>query len=147
MSFVIQDGVPEDQRSDPDYIRFMQCAGIAEAEIAALHGKRPKEWRKIALSTMRAVGDAVKPYIKADAEVGKIGLIVFFVLQRLIETGYFEYSDGSAIDEAMGLYMGAIDHHAEVELKRKSAEKQAWNMMRELQRIGYFRDAETTEAA
>lgn len=65
----------------------------------------------------------------------------------LIETGYFVYSEGSAIDEAMGLYMGAIDHHAGVELKRRSAEKQSRKMLRDLQRAGYFRGVTISEAA
>ncbi len=71
MAFVIQDGVPKEQRDDPAYLRFMDRVKVAEAEIAGLHNKSAKEWDKVALSTMRAVGDAVEPYVKVDVEVGK----------------------------------------------------------------------------
>jgi len=147
MACVIQDGVPKDQREEPDYVLFMDRLKVAEAEIRALHGKSPKEWDKVVFSTMRSVGDAVKTYVKADAEVGKVGLIVFYVLQVLVETGYLVYSEGSAVDDALRLYMGAIDHHAEVEKKRRSAEKQAAHMLRTLQRLGYYRDLKTAEAS
>lgn len=43
--------------------------------------------------------------------------------------------------------MGAIDHHAGVELKRRSAEKQSRKMLRDLQRAGYFRGVTISEAA
>ena len=146
MALVIQDGVEPERKGDADFLRFMELLSLAEDEVIQRHGKQGAR-EKLLRRVMKAAGHAVKPYVKADAEVGKIGLIVFFMLQKLVDAEYLVYSAGSAIDEAVTMYVEAIAHHAEPEKKRASAERQAGKMLVELQREGYFTGAKAREAA
>lgn len=94
--------------------------------------------RKIQERVRRLHHDVVRPYSADGADVAKFGLIVFFWIKAMVETGYLAFADGSAIDQALRLYVGAIEHKAEEPKIVASAQKQARKMIGRLQAQGYY---------
>lgn len=132
---VLRDGVAE---KDDDFRRCMALLSAAQQEVLAARGGTLKDGAKIGRRAVRALGGAMAPHIRDGVEVGKVGLIVFFWIQALVESGYLVFAQGSAIDQALQLFMGAIEHHADEPRRRASAEKQARKVLASLQAMGLY---------
>lgn len=98
----------------------------------------PAHQRKVLNRATRLHREVSAPYTKDGAEVSKLGLIVFYWLKAVVDSGYLVFAAGSAIDRAIDLFVPAIEHAAQVEAVDRSAQKQAVHMLRHLQRLGYY---------
>jgi hypothetical protein len=124
----------EDQ--DDDYRRCVTLLRTAAREpVADLDARKE---RKIQQRVRRLHHDVVRPYSGEGEDVGKFGLIVFFWIAAMVETSYFVFAAGSAIDEALKLYIGAIEHKAREPRVVASAQKQARKMIARLQALGFY---------
>ena len=132
---VLRDGVAE---QDDDFRRCMELLGTAQREVLTARGGTLKDQTKIGRRTLRALGDAVQPHIRDGVSVGKVGLIVFFWIRALTDSGYLVFGEGSAIDRALQLFTGAIEHYADEPKVRASAEKQARRLLAALQARGLY---------
>lgn len=141
MKWMLLDGVEARNKADPVYVQTMADISLAQEELLETAGKT-REGPKLARRICRVLEAVINPYSKDCQEVGKVALIVFYVIQRLVETGYIAFSDGTATDRAVTAFMAAIEHHAECEPKRRSAEKQARKMLAALQGMGLYRGVE-----
>lgn len=133
MMGVIIAGVEEE---DDDYRRCLALLRTAAREpVASLSDRNA---RKIQQRVRRLHHDVVRPYAGDGQDVGKFGLIVFFWIKAMVETSYFVFAAGSAIDEALKLYIGAIEHKASEPRVVASAQKQARKMIARLQALGFY---------
>lgn len=80
-------------------------------------------------------------YTKDGAEVAKYGLIVFFLIKHLVETGYLVIPEGGEVDRGISLYMAGLEHAAREDLVVKSATKQSAKLLGHLQRLGFYEGA------
>lgn len=118
---------------------FEQCVRLLKtAACEPVDDLDDRKARKIQERVRRLHHDVVRPYSTEGADVGKFGLVVFFWIKAMVETGYLAFADGSAIDEALKLYIGAIEHKAEQPRVVASAQKQARKMIGRLQAQGYY---------
>lgn len=98
----------------------------------------PRQQSKILDRATRLHRDVARPYVVDGADTAKFGLVVFYWLQSIVDCGYFAFTDGSAIDKALKLFLPAIEHAAQVEAIDRSAQKQARKFLGRLQSLGYF---------
>ncbi|MDQ0510916.1 hypothetical protein [Ancylobacter amanitiformis] len=121
---------------DAEFTRAVELLKTAAREpITDLDDRKA---RKLLERVRRLHHQVVQPYAGEGEDVAKFGLIAFFWIKMLVESGYFIFAEGSAIDEALRLYIGAIEHKAEEPRVVASAEKQARKMIRRLQAQGYY---------
>ncbi|MBS7588235.1 hypothetical protein [Ancylobacter defluvii] len=137
MMGVLFAGVPEDeQKTDPDF----RCAVdlLRQAAREAVDDLSDRSARKVLERVRRVHHSIVAPYSGEGEDVGKFGLIAFYWIKDLVETGYFVFAEGSAIDRALTLYITAIEHKAAISKLDASARKQSRKMIRRLQATGYY---------
>ncbi|MDR6954191.1 hypothetical protein J2X65_003559 [Ancylobacter sp. 3268] len=124
-------------REDADYRRALDLLKVAAREpIDDLPEDRA---HKILERVRRVHKEVLGPYSGEGQDVAKFGLVAFYWIKAMVETGYFVFAEGSAIDEAMTLFIGAIEHRAQVPAIDASAQKQARKLIRSLQALGYYR--------
>lgn len=121
---------------DADFRRALDLLRTASRE--PVDDLNDREARKVLERVRRAHAVVVAPYAREGHDVAKFGLIVFYWIKTMVETGYFVFAEGSAIDEAMTLFIGAIEHRASVPEVNASAQKQARKLIRVLQSLGYY---------
>lgn len=131
---VLRDGVED---KGQEYTETMHLLSIAEDEVIALHGGRDGGV-KIKRRVERMLRSTLDRVIHNGAEVEKIGLIVFFVVQSLVDGDCLVYNAGSAIDKSLMAFVEAISHGTESEKAVRSAQKQAGKMLSALQSQGYY---------
>ena len=124
------------EEQDADFERCVTLLKTAARE--PVDDLDDRKARKIQERVRRLHHDVVRPYSGDGAEVAKFGLIVFFWIKAMVETGYLAFADGSAIDQALRLYVGAIEHKADEAKIVASAQKQARKMIGRLQAQGYY---------
>ena len=73
-----------------------------------------------------------------ETRVDKMGLIFFHMIRHIIESGYLQYVEGSAIDQSINHFMEALQPVASVDKVNNSAMKQAKKGLRLLQLEGYY---------
>lgn len=140
---VLRDGVED---KGPEYTETMRLLSIAEAEVIALHGG-PDGGLKIKRRVERMLRLTLDLVIHNGAEVEKIGLIVFFVVQALVDGDCLVYNAGSAIDKSLMAFVESISHGADSEKVVRSAQKQAGKMLSILQSQGYYTSLLKAKAA
>jgi hypothetical protein len=120
--------------------QFDECTRLLKAGVVELLSDLPhKKAQKIHQRTKRLHGAVSAPYTREGMEVSKFGLVVFYWLKGLVESGYLVFASGSAIDRAIAIYIPAIEHAAQIAAVDQSAQKQARKLMAALQAAGYFR--------
>lgn len=121
---------------------FKECVGhLLKACEEPVSDLLPSQQRKILNRVERLHREVSAPYTKDGAEVSKLGLIVFYWLQGLVDSGFFVFAAGSEVDQAVALFIPAIEHAAQVEAVDRSAQKQAGRMLEHLQSSGYYQGA------
>lgn len=133
MMGVVIAGVDE---SDPDFARA--CDLLKTAAREPVDDLPPRHAKKILERVRRAHKAAIEPYSGDGEEVAKFGLIVFYWIKAMVESGYFVFAEGSAIDQALALYIEAIEHKAAVPKIDASAQKQARKFIAGLQQQGLY---------
>ena len=128
------------ERHDADFERAVALLKTAARE--PLEDLPERHSRKILERTRRVHNDILGPYHGEGQDVAKFGLITFYWIQAMVESGYFVFAEGSAIDEAMALFIRAIEHRAQVPAIDASAQKQARKLIRSLHALGYYRALE-----
>lgn len=130
---------------DDDFKRCVELLKTAACEpVNDLDDRRA---RKIQERVRKLHHVAVDPYAGEGGDVGKFGLIAFFWIKSMVESGYFVFAEGSAIDEALKLYTAAIERKAEEPKVVASARKQARELIGRLQAQGYYAELEVEVAA
>jgi len=136
MLAVTLEGVEKGEQDEPD---FKECV---EHLLAACHetiSDLDERHRRKILDRMRRVHlEATKPYRNENDEVGRLGLIVFWLIKSTVDCGYIVYSEKSHVGKAMEIWLGALEHHANIAARMKSARKHAGKMLVFLQSQGYF---------
>lgn len=122
---------------------------LIEACGEALNGLYPKTKELSVLKRIeRTHHEVIKPYLKADnPDPRKIGLIAFYLLQHLVETGTLivpeESSFGQALEvmlPALSPWSGATDQEvADYDNLNRSAQKQVRKLLINLQTEGYYK--------
>lgn len=77
-------------------------------------------------------------YVKEQAEVSKLGLIMFHFIRYLIEDHYLVYEENGPFDKSITAFMEALEHKAQEGKVNDSAIRQARKMLKRLQDKGYY---------
>lgn len=133
---VMVDGVKDPD--SPDHAEVIALLDRAtEAEIAGLP---PEHRRKLLRRAKRLHSTATAGFRRQEIEVGKFGLIVFYLFAALRDAGLFEVIEGGPLDLALEALLPAIADWTAVAEVDASAHKQAGRLLRLLQDEGYYRE-------
>lgn len=88
--------------------------------------------------TERLLFDVMRPYRQEGALVAKMGLILFYLLQAIVETDYLILHEGGAMRQGLDLLLPALERAAAVAPLDQSARKQAAKVLQRLQWLGYY---------
>lgn len=134
MIAVLTAGV-EDQEDEV----FKRCyRNLQLASVEPLLGLMPKEQQKLGKRCVKLHLEITAPYRGENEEVAKVGLINFYVIKAIVDSGYLNYEEGSPLDLGIQDFITGIEPHAQIERKDRSAQKQARKVLAHLQRLGYY---------
>lgn len=125
--------------SDPEAPDAISCkANLVAASEDALQGLDDKTRSKL-LRRMFRVHEAVTlPYRNEDARVDKMGLIVYYLLAAILDSGYMTLADGSHMSKALDVLLPALEPAANITKLDMSAQKAYRKLLHALQLEGYF---------
>lgn len=124
-------------KSHPDFHKVN--IHIIAARDAALVGCDEKKRNNLIRRIHRLDREIMMPWVEGDIRCDKVGLMMFDVLNAILEQEYFVLHEGSDVGEALTILMPILNHAMQIEQLRKSAEKQAPKLLAALQERGYFR--------
>lgn len=130
------------EAADPEAQQVMKWLAEAGADIAT--GLEPKKYLSIMRRINRVHDDVLEPFKRANAALSKVGLCVYYLLERLRDCGYFHIEDGTPLDLAVAALLseeGSIAKMANVEAIDSSARKQARRMFNAIKVEGFYREA------
>ena len=127
--------------SDPEAPDAIACkADLVAASEDALHGVDDKTRSKLLRRMFRVHEAVTQPYRIEDARVDKMGLIVYYLLSAVIDSGYMVMADGSHMSKAMDVMLPALEPAANITKLDLSAQKAYRKLLYALQLDGYFQD-------
>lgn len=131
--------------ADPQCADAQQLtAWLKAAELEALEGRSDREIAKLARRSWSVYDGIIQPFIQDETDCAKFGLIVFYLLAELEGQEIYLFAPGSSFDLAQqALYgpEGTIVALANMPAVDASAQKQARRILRQLQSLGYLREA------
>lgn len=136
MISVVLNGADPDQEAI-DCIDLLRQA--ANEHVAHIHIQKERD--KIHRRAERAYQDAARPWSGEGHSVGKFGLIVYYWLRAMLDTGNIDLGETGPFQEAMELLLPGLAPHAEIEALDASAQKQSRKFHERLQSLGYYRHA------
>jgi hypothetical protein len=98
----------------------------------------PKEQRKIMRRVKRTHDALLAAYKEGEAHAGKVGLLIFYMLQELLESDYLILHAGSALQQALALILPELERLAGIGPLNASAKKAARAALQKLQKMGYY---------
>lgn len=124
---------------DPNSDEARKCrAYLVEAREEVLRGMDERRRAAILRRTTRLHDAVMDPHRKEGMRVDKAGMIAYYALQAVLESGYLELCEGTKLAVALNAIVeGLADGFAEDRLD-SSAQKQAMKMLRHMQMDGYF---------
>jgi hypothetical protein len=132
---VLHSGVND--RQSPDCIR---CNGhLVDASLVAVEGLTEKKRNSLIKRMIRLHDGLLEPYRKNGARVDKVGLITYYILKAVTDTGYMEIVADSAMDKAMAIMLPALTPSAQIERLDASAQRAARKLLTQMQEQGYFK--------
>lgn len=123
---------------DPDTMRCIAFLRHAEVEPFAMGTVLPDKQQSLLRRSERVYIQASEAYSGEGLSVGKFGLVAYYWMRGLVDSGYMSWPDDSAFQQAMELLLPCLVPHAEIEAVDLSAQRQAPKLHRHLQRLGYF---------
>lgn len=136
---VVHDGADLDDTLIKQVLTWLTEAGT---EVCA--GLTPQKATAIMRRVDRIHNHLIDPFKKAEAPLAKVGLTVYYLLERLRDCGYFRLEDGTSLDKAIAAILdegGTLAQLANVEAADKSAQKQARKLLDALKTDGLYREA------
>lgn len=121
---------------DPETIRCMTLLRKAEREPILLLPVAKQN--SLLRRGENAYVDASAAYSGDGRSVGKFGLVAYYWMRALVDSGYLYWPDDSPFQEAMELLLPCLVPHAEIEAIDRSAQRQAPKLHRALQKLGYY---------
>lgn len=136
MLAITLEGVEQGKQEDDDFKACVEhLLAACHEPVADLDARRQKR----VLDRMKRVHlDATKPYRNEGDEVGRLGLIIFWLIKSVVDDGYIVYNENSHIGKALEIWLPSLEQHASIEKRMKSAHKHAGKMLVYLQSQGYF---------
>lgn len=123
-------------KSHPDFARCNRH--ILAARDAALHGCDDRRRGNLLRRVHRLDRNVMQHWVGGEIRCDKVGLMVWDVLQAVLDQEYLVLHEGSDVAEALTILTPILEHALEIETLRKSAEKQAPKLLARLQAEGYF---------
>lgn len=125
---------------DKDFTNCVEWLAMASAD--GLRDLDEKRQAKLIARIRRVHHEISDPYTEEGGEVSRFGLIAFYWIKALVESDYLVFAEGSSIDKAMQIYMGALEHRASIPSANYAAMKQAVKLIGQLQAMGFYQDVE-----
>jgi hypothetical protein len=113
---------------------------LVHAMAEPVEGLDANEKRKIIMRTGRVHLEVTEPYRNNGTRVDKVALMVFFLLKSITDCEYMVIGEGSHMEEALGVFLPAIEPSACEAPLYASARAHAAKMLDHLHRLGYFVD-------
>jgi hypothetical protein len=123
-------------KQDADYKRAL--AALIEACDDAVRDVPRDRRDRIARRMLRAHDEITAPFLKEGARADKVGLVVFYWLELLIDSDYLLLRAGGAMQCALDVLLPALEHAARIERLDASAQKSARKFLAHLQQLGYY---------
>lgn len=142
MLTVYLDGCTDEERSqNPDWAGIKQDLITAGTE--SIQDLRPARKQNQVLGRATRLNDMFRrEVVQEGTTVAKVGLITFHLMRFIVEDGYLQYPEGSAMDRSVQAFMESLEPHAKIEAVNQSAIKQARKMLKLLQAEGYYQGVE-----
>lgn len=133
MRQVVFEGVSD--HDQPDFRDCMSSFMAADSEV--MEGRNKDDWFKLR-RRVRRLHDVVLPESTTPGKpVGEVGLVVFAIVEAMLDSDYLTYHAGSAVERGTKLFLEAITHHA-TEPALASARERAAAVISSLQHLGYY---------
>lgn len=123
---------------DRETMRCIDLLRRAEVEPFAMSVVPYAKQQSLLRRSERVYIEASASYSGDGLSVGKFGLVAYYWMRALVDSGYMYWRDDSAFQQAMELLLPCLVPHAEIEAVDLSAQRQAPKLHRHLQRLGYF---------
>jgi hypothetical protein len=107
-------------------------------QIAAQQALGSTDQKKIMRRVKRTHDTLLDIYRQSEAHAGKVGLLIFYMLQGLLETDYLILHTGSALSQALDLILPELERLAGIAPLNASAQKAARGALSKLQEMGYY---------
>ena len=133
MFTVVTAGVRDPQEEAVHRVKALLLAAATEPVADLQQVERNKILRRVE----RTHRDVVEPFMKAEAPVSKVGLLCFYMLQWLVDAGYFVVGEESSFKQALDLLLPGLEHEVGSDIDH-SAKKQARRCLSKLQALGYY---------
>jgi hypothetical protein len=123
----------------PDHVDAKKANALLRAAAGeGLAGMMAKDQSKIMRRAKRTHQQVLQTYRRENAEVAKVGLLTFYLMQAVTDCDYLVLAPGSAMAAAMDLMIPALQPSAEIEKLNDSAKKAARKSLGFLQKLGLF---------
>jgi hypothetical protein len=138
MLAIILAGVEDRETEEFKYLKenAVQAASEVLADLS------PNKAGSLARRTQALHNEAMAPFLTEGVLYGKLGLIVFYFIKAITESGYLRYEEGSPFENAALAFMEALQEHASVAAMDRSAQKQARKLLQGLQALGYYSEVD-----
>lgn len=137
MISVVLNGADPDEQEALDCIELLRQS--AAGSVSHLHDVKSRQ--KIFDRAERAYWTAARPWSGEGQSVGKFGLIVYYWLRAMLDSGNMSFPEDGPFQSAMDLLLPGLAPHAEIAALDASAQKQSRKFHERLQSMGYYRDA------
>jgi hypothetical protein len=122
---------------DPDYAAITKDLVLACVE--PLDGMMADAKHKVIRRIERTSRELCAPYIgAAEVSVAKMGMILFYFMQTLIELGILELYEGTPMARATTLFLPFLTEYFDKPALDHSAQKQGRRMVDHCQRLGFY---------
>lgn len=114
------------------------CDSFQSAVVEAIRLTDDKKKRNLSRRVLRLSEEVIDPYAKEGGRVDKVGLILYNLLNWILNSGYLELHSGSNMDKGLELLLPGLERAAGQERLSRSARRAAEKILKALQAQGYF---------
>lgn len=130
---------------DPNHAEGKAIIALLDAAcMEPINDLKLKAQAKLVRRIERVHKETLRPYADGGSKsqgvvtAGKMGLIIFYLIQDLIHAGILELYEGSTMVQAIERFMPFLQDLWEIKAVDDSAQKQARRVLEDLRRQGYY---------
>jgi len=112
---------------------------LTEAAVEPLRDLPQLQQLKLVRRVKRLHRDLLAPYSEEEAKAAQVGLLTFYMLQAMTDSGFLIVGEESSFGKALELMLPAIARKIDADIESR-AKHQARDCLRRLQVLGYYDD-------